>query len=118
MSLAALEQSPLNTASQNIMFLVLAQASLFFVFVHLLCNALQPGLVSVPGPFVAKFTDLWRLYKLWQWKFKEDLPALHEKYDSTLIRIGPRTFSCSDPPAVELIYGFHTEVKKVRTILF
>ncbi|KAL4925851.1 cytochrome P450 [Aspergillus undulatus] len=79
---------------------------------HLLRNFLQPSLISIPGPPVAKFTDLWRLYKVWTWRFKEDLPFLHEKYNSSLIRIGPSMVSCSDPRAVEVIYGFHTEFKK------
>ncbi|KAJ5738183.1 cytochrome P450 [Penicillium malachiteum] len=78
----------------------------------LLRNALEPGLVDIPGPFIAKFTDLWRLYKGWQWKFKEDIPSLHQKYNSTVIRVGPKMISCSDPKAVELIYGFHTKFKK------
>lgn len=80
---------------------------------RILRNAVRPGLVSIPGPFAAKFTDLWRLYKVWQWTFKEDLPALHRKYNSTVVRIGPKMVSCSDPRAVELIYGFHTGFKKV-----
>ncbi|KAL4874950.1 cytochrome P450 [Aspergillus karnatakaensis] len=79
---------------------------------HLLYNYCQPGLVSIPGPFAAKCTDLWRLYKVWQWRFKEDLPALHRAYNSSIIRIGPRMVSCSDPRAVELMYGFHTDFKK------
>jgi hypothetical protein len=82
-------------------------------FFHLLSNFFQPGLVDVPGPFAAKFTDLWRLFKVWQRRFKEDLPVLHATHRSTLIRIGPRMVSCSDPRAVELVYGFHTEFNKV-----
>jgi hypothetical protein len=93
--------------------LILLYAALGFLLVKLIRNALRPGLVNVPGPFAAKFTDLWRLYKVWQWRFKEDLPALHQKYNSSIIRIGPRMVSCSDPEAVELIYGFHTEFTKV-----
>lgn len=82
------------------------------LLVHLLRTALHPGVASIPGPFVAKFTDLWRLYKLWQWTFKQDLPALHDKYNSPLLRIGPKLLSCSDPRAVDLIYGFHSDFKK------
>ncbi|KAL4812056.1 cytochrome P450 [Aspergillus spinulosporus] len=82
------------------------------IFSRLLYNFFQPGLVDIPGPLPAKCTDLWRLYKVWQWKFKEDLPALHEAYNSSLIRVGPRMVSCSDPRAVDLIYGFHTDFKK------
>ncbi|KAJ5909055.1 cytochrome P450 [Penicillium taxi] len=75
-------------------------------------NYWQLDLVNIPGPFAAKFTDFWRLYKVWQWQFKEELPALHKAYQSSVIRIGPRMVSCSDPRAVELIYGFHTDFKK------
>ncbi|KAJ6443398.1 major facilitator superfamily transporter [Purpureocillium lavendulum] len=81
---------------------------------HLLRNLFQPGLAGIPGPFAAKFTDLWRLYKVWQWRFKEDLPGLHEAHKSSLIRVGPKMISCSDPRAVEVIYGFHTDFKKAN----
>ncbi|OJI79838.1 hypothetical protein ASPTUDRAFT_131330 [Aspergillus tubingensis CBS 134.48] len=87
-------------------------ALLVLVVFHLLYNYCQPGLASIPGPFAAKFTNLWRIYKVWQWRFKEDLPALHQAYNSSVIRIGPRMLSCSDPRAVDLIYGFHTNFKK------
>lgn len=105
----------LNLQSSVTMILELLQAAFAVFVLHLVRNALQPGLTRIPGPFLAKFTDIWRLFKLWQWTFKEDLPDLHRKYNSTLIRVGPRTLSCSDPRAVELIYGFHTEFKKVST---
>jgi hypothetical protein len=100
------------------MLLTLLYDALALLLSKFLRNALRPGLVSVPGPFAAKFSNLWRLYKVWQWKFKEDLPALHQKYNSSIIRIGPKIVSCSDPRAVELIYGFHTEFKKVRIALY
>lgn len=96
------------------MLLTLLGGAIVLFLLSLLRDALRPGLVNIPGPAVAKFTNVWRLYKLWQWRFKEDLPGLHEKYNSSLVRIGPKMVSCSDPRAVELIYGFHTEFKKVR----
>ncbi|KAL4738144.1 cytochrome P450 [Aspergillus similis] len=89
---------------------------LALILSRLLYNLFQPGLVGIPGPLLARCTDLWRLYKVWQWKYKEDLPALHEAYNSTVIRIGPRMVSCSDPRAVELIYGFHTDFKKSEMV--
>ncbi|KAL4861821.1 beta-lactamase-like protein [Aspergillus spectabilis] len=75
---------PLSTATALITssFLALILSRLYSFF--------QPGLVRIPGPITAKFTDLWRLYKVWQWKFKEDPPSRHEKYNSSLIRIRPR----------------------------
>jgi hypothetical protein len=99
-------------AAFSLLSYVFGALSLLFLS-HLLSNFFQPGLVDVPGPYAAKFTNLWRLFKVWQMSFKEDLPGLHAMHRSTLIRIGPRMVSCSDPRAVELIYGFHTEFNKV-----
>ncbi|KAH8658385.1 cytochrome P450 [Xylariales sp. PMI_506] len=87
-------------------------AVIFFLFVRFVRAASQPGLAGVPGPFLAKFTDLWRLYKVWNWTFKQDLPKLHEYYNSRLIRVGPNLLSCTDPRAVEVIYGFQSQFKK------
>ncbi|RFU27293.1 hypothetical protein B7463_g9052, partial [Scytalidium lignicola] len=87
-------------------------AVVVFLVVHLLRIALQPDLARIPGPFLAKFTNLWRLYKVWNWTFKQDLPALHEYYNSQLIRVGPNLLSCTDPRAVEIIYGFQSQFKK------
>ncbi|KAL6232308.1 hypothetical protein BDW75DRAFT_232915 [Aspergillus navahoensis] len=95
---------------------LLAGGILALILSRLLYNLFQPGLVGIPGPLPARCTDLWRLYKVWQWKFKEDLPALHEAYNSTVIRVGPRMVSCSDPRAVVLIYGFHTDFKKSEMV--
>jgi hypothetical protein len=92
---------------------VLLLGAVALLISYLLREALQPGLISVPGPFLAKFTDLWRLYKVWNWTFKEDLPALHKRYNSPVIRIGPKLLSCSDARAVDLVYGFHSDFKKV-----
>ncbi|KAK5673723.1 hypothetical protein LTR17_027888, partial [Elasticomyces elasticus] len=94
--------------------LLLGMAALLIV--SLLREALRPGLRSIPGPFLAKFTDFWRLYKVWNWTFKEDLPALHKKYNAPLIRIGPQLLSCSDARAVHLIYGFQSEFKKSEMV--
>ncbi|KAK4504427.1 hypothetical protein PRZ48_005343 [Zasmidium cellare] len=92
--------------------LVLILAIAAILVGSLLREALRPGVHSIPGPFLAKFTDLWRVYKVWDWTFKEDLPSLHKKYNSSLIRVGPQLLSCSDARAVALIYGFHSNFKK------
>lgn len=105
---------PLSSASA---ILFVTSTIIAVILSRLLYNLLQPGLVGIPGPFAAKFTDLWRLYKIWQWRFKEDLPSLHEAYNSPLIRVGPKMVSCSDPRAVEVIYGFHTGFKKVSLVI-
>lgn len=37
-------------------------------------------LASVPGPFAARFTDLWYAYRIYLGGFEKDNLRLHEKY--------------------------------------
>ena len=97
-------------------WLTLLYGVLAVTIFSLLRNALRPGIRSVPGPFLAKFSNLWRLYTTWKRTFKDDIPVLHRKYGSSLVRIGPNLVSCSDPRAIDSIYGFHNEMQKVRYI--
>ena len=97
-------------------WLTLLYGFLAVIIFSLLRNALRPGLRDVPGPFLAKFSNLWRLYTTWQRTFKDDIPVLHKKFGSSLVRIGPNIVSCSDPRAIDSIYGFHNEMQKVRHI--
>ncbi|KAF3763420.1 cytochrome P450 [Cryphonectria parasitica EP155] len=57
-----------------------------------------------PGPFAAKFTDLWRA--LWSAKGDIDTTHLkwHRKYDATAVRIGPRAISIGNPDLIRTIY--------------
>lgn len=65
------------------------------------CN----GLLHVPGPFLASFSNLWKLNAAWH----NDMPgrnaAVHERY-GPVVRTGQRTVSISDPSALPVIYSF------------
>jgi hypothetical protein len=37
-------------------------------------------LASVPGPFAARFTDLWYAYRIYRGRFEKDNLRLHKKY--------------------------------------
>lgn len=95
------------------MLLFFLYSAVALLVLHLLRNAFRPGFVDIPGPLVARFSDLWRVYKVWQWSFKEELPALHKAHGTSLLRIGPNLLSCSDPAAVNLIYGFQSRFQRV-----
>lgn len=69
-------------------------------------------LQSIPGPFLASFTDLWRAYRQNFGDFSSILVQLHDKYGS-IVRLGPNTVSVSDSAAVAKIYSMHGEFKKV-----
>lgn len=59
---------------------------------------------EVPGPFIAKFTDLWRLLVVWRRDSHDRYLQLHQQYGD-LLRIGPNTISISKPDVIQNIYG-------------
>ncbi|KAE8330563.1 cytochrome P450 [Aspergillus sergii] len=61
-------------------------------------------LSGIPGPSLAAYTRLWKLYNAWKGDHHHTEIALHRKYGS-LVRIGPRHISVSDPKAIPIIYG-------------
>jgi hypothetical protein len=70
-------------------------------------------LSSIPGPFLASITDLWRTYQLEYAGFNENIGHVHAKY-GPIVRVGPNTVYTSDPSAVSTIYSTHGDFKKVR----
>lgn len=59
---------------------------------------------NIPGPLLAKFTDLWRLYIVWRRDSHDTYLRLHQQYGD-LVRIGPNCISISAPDLVPSIYG-------------
>jgi len=43
-------------------------------------RAFFSGLASVPGPFLARFTDLWYTFRIYCGHFEKDNLKLHKKY--------------------------------------
>ena len=70
----------------------------------------------VPGPFAARFNDLWRLYAMNVPGYGERLVKLHRQY-GPLIRLGPNRVSTSDASMVSVIFGTNPIWEKVRTPL-
>ena len=79
---------------------------------RLLLNAYKPGLRTIPGPFLAKFTSLWRLYCTRNGVMNEKILELHQKH-GTLVRLSPHWVSISDARMVENIYGMKANFTKV-----
>lgn len=76
--------------------------------------AFKPGLRSLPGPNIAKFSPFYRAWKI----SKGDAPVfyrnLHEKY-GPIVRTGPNTVDISDPSTLPVIYGIGSKFLKVST---
>ena len=73
-------------------------------------------LSSLPGPWLASFTDLWRGYAQKHRNITTVLLQLHKQYGPVL-RIGPNTVSVSDAHAVSSIYTMHGDFIKVSSTI-
>ncbi|KAE8381687.1 cytochrome P450 [Aspergillus bertholletiae] len=72
------------------------------VVIRLITNKLR--LSGIPGPVLAGYTGLWKLYNVLAGDRQYTEINLHRKY-GPLVRIGPRHISVSDPKAISVIYG-------------
>lgn len=70
------------------------------------------ALWNMPGPFLASFTSLWRLYIACGEHMPWTSIRLHKKL-GPLVRIGPNHVSIALPDAVKAIYGADSSYSKV-----
>jgi cytochrome P450 len=106
--MALLEQLP-SIAPRYVALLLLG-----LVIARLLVNKYGSGLDSIAGPFIAGFTNLWRVFNTSFSNPTEDLVRLHRKFNSHFVRLGPRVVSVSDPDLISTIYGINTEFRKTE----
>ncbi|ESU15399.1 hypothetical protein FGSG_13459 [Fusarium graminearum PH-1] len=64
----------------------------------------RSGLANIPGPPVAKWTKLWRLYDVYKGQSHHTAIRLHQQH-GPLVRIAPNVVSVGDPQAIKTIYG-------------
>ena len=72
------------------------------------------GFSKYNGPFLASFTDIWRMYYAYSRKYQPPMIDVHEKYGDT-VRVGPNIISFSKSEAIKDIYGAGKAWDKVRT---
>jgi hypothetical protein len=65
-----------NAISPPVLILLLLSLWVAYKFTSILRDPLR----TVPGPFVARFTRLWYLSKVWQGTFEKTNIALHKKH--------------------------------------
>ena len=70
------------------------------------------GLWDLPGPALAKVSNLWRFIETWKGHGELVLRELHRKHGK-LVQIGPNVISIADPDAIEPIYGIKADLPKV-----
>lgn len=82
---------------------------------RLLSNRFKPSLRNIPGPALAKYSRLWKLYSVWKGDHHTTAIGLHRRYGK-LVRIGPKHVSVGDPGAIPVIYGLGRGFTKVYTM--
>jgi hypothetical protein len=80
--------------------------------IRVISKRFKKGLSSIPGPTLAKYTDLWKLNDVWKGQPHKTAIALHRKHGD-LVRIGPNDVSVGDPKAIAEIYGLSKGYVKV-----
>jgi len=72
----------------------------------------RSGLRNIPGPDLASFSDLDRLWSVATGLSMRYHIRLHEQY-GPLVRIGPKHVSFSDASLIPQVYGITTKLWKV-----
>lgn len=85
------------------------------LFLRLSSNFYAPGLREIPGPFLAKFSNLWRLIETWKGHYERTVQDLHRRHGN-IVRTGPNIVSLTDPDAIESIYGVKADLPKVGVV--
>ncbi|KAK3660662.1 hypothetical protein LTR22_007909 [Elasticomyces elasticus] len=59
---------------------------------------------GIPGPLIARYSDLYRAYQQYNGKLRDELVRLHSVH-GPVVRYGVRSVSISDPSVVDVVYG-------------
>lgn len=94
----------------NIYFIIL------FIIIKSIITSRKSGLRSTPGPFIARFSCLYRPWKISQGNAPDFYRKLHQQY-GPIVRTGPNTVDISDPTAIPIIYGTHSKFLKVSLLM-
>ncbi|KAJ6257452.1 Cytochrome P450 monooxygenase [Drechslerella dactyloides] len=66
---------------------------------------------KIPGPFIARFTNLWRVYYVTRGDAQFTYQRVHKKYGN-VVRVGPNAVSVSGINAVQIVYNIHEKFPK------
>ncbi|PWN22638.1 cytochrome P450 [Microstroma glucosiphilum] len=86
-----------------------ALVALFAIYVVYVLSASPHA--SLPGPFLARFTDLWMARQAMRGDRSLVIHEEHKKH-GTFVRLGPTHVSIADPTALNSVYGHSTGTTK------
>ncbi|KAJ5692861.1 Cytochrome P450 [Penicillium macrosclerotiorum] len=80
---------------------------------HFTRSYFTPGVASIPGPLLAKITNLWRFIDVANGHAEVTLYELHQKHGD-YVRLGPRVVSVQNLDALKTIYGINKGYEKTN----
>ncbi|KAJ5082506.1 pisatin demethylase [Penicillium argentinense] len=83
----------------------------YLVYHHVLFPLFRRDLRTIPGPFLAKITDLYRLFIVRTGSAHEYHIRLHERH-GPFVRLGPNNVSVGSPAAIPVLYNARTRFPK------
>lgn len=89
---------------------------LLFWLVDSVRIGLRKGLRTLPGPFLARISGLYRLSLVYRGDAPQQYRKVHEKY-GPVVRVGPNHVSVADPSMIPVIYGIGSGFLKVKSCL-
>lgn len=90
-------------------------AALLVLLAVLVFDSKRAGLSHIPGPFIARYTNLWAVYVAWKTDYSGTRAAFNrtlQKQYGDVVRTGPRNVSVMDPAAIPTIYGVRSRLDK------
>lgn len=102
---------PAGLASLPLLVTLSIPLILYLLYHLVLFPLFRSDLRSIPGPFLAKITDLYRLLLVRTGSAHEHHLSLHKRY-GTFVRLGPNNVSVGSPAAIPVLYNTRTRYPK------
>ena len=74
-------------------------------------QTLLSPLRTVPGPFLARLTNLWYLQRVRNGSFEWENIELHRKHGQ-VVRVAPNMYSIDDPDVIKAVYAINSRFPK------
>ncbi|KAH7111734.1 cytochrome P450 [Dactylonectria estremocensis] len=103
--------------TEHLIFNFLPSAIGFFTVILALSSLYQitsSPLREVPGPFLARFSNIWYFFHVNRGEFEKDNLALHRRY-GPIVRYGPNRYSFSHVDAAQAIYSIGAGSRFVKS---
>lgn len=81
-------------------------------FIRYLVAYVRSPLKKIPGPFLAKFSNVWRFFNHYGRTHIETQRALHKKHGD-VVRLGPNVVGIADTSLIKTIYDTRGTFVKV-----